>query len=79
VRLTPKAKSFLKRAASFERKTVSAFVLEKSLAAAGETLADRREFRLPVKRYDAFVAALDAPAEARPRLGRLLNSPSVLE
>ncbi len=79
VRLTPKAKSLLKRAADAEEKTVSAFVLDKSLEAAAETLADRREFRLSAKQYDAFVAALDAPAKSRPRLERLLTTPSVLE
>jgi uncharacterized protein (DUF1778 family) len=79
VRLTPKAKSILKSAASVERKTVSAFVLDKSLAAAAETLADRRQFRLSAKQYDAFVAALDAPSKARPRLERLLAMPSAVE
>jgi uncharacterized protein (DUF1778 family) len=79
VRLTAEAKALLKRAASVERKTVNAFVLDKGLAAAAETLGDRREFRLPAKQYDAFVAALDAPAKARPRLERLMKSPSVLE
>jgi uncharacterized protein (DUF1778 family) len=79
VRLTPKAKSMLKRAASVERKTVSAFILDKGLAAAAETLADRREFRLSAKQYDAFVAALDAPSKPRPRLERLLKTSSVLE
>lgn len=68
VRLTPKAKSMLKRAASVERKTVSAFVLDKGLEAAAETLADRREFRLSARQYDAFIAALDAPTKPRPRL-----------
>ena len=67
VRLTPKAKSMLKRAASVERKTVSAFILDKGLAAAAETLADRREFRLSAKQYDAFVAALDAPSATTAR------------
>ena len=56
VRLTAEAKALLKRAASVERKTVNAFVLDKGLAAAAETLEDRREFRLPAKQYDAFVA-----------------------
>mgnify|MGYP000031675765 CR=1 FL=1 len=79
VRLTPKAKSMLKRAASVERKTVSAFILDKGLEAAAATLADRREFRLSTKQYDAFIAALDAPAKPRPRLDRLLKTPSVLE
>ena len=79
VRLTPKAKSMLKRAASVERKTVSAFVLDKGLEAAAETLADRRDFRLTAKHYDSFIAALDAPTKARPRLEQLIALPSVLE
>lgn len=79
VRLTPKAKSMLKRAASVERKTVSAFILDKGLAAAAETLADRREFSLNARQYDAFVAALEAPAKPRPRLERLLKTSSALE
>jgi uncharacterized protein (DUF1778 family) len=79
VRLTPKAKTMLKRAASVERKTVSAFILDKGLAAAAETLADRREFRLSAKQHDAFIAALDAPSKLRPRLQQLLKTPTVLE
>lgn len=79
VRLTPKAKSMLKRAATVERKSVSAFILDKGLTAAAETLADRREFRLSAKQYDTFVAALDAPQKPRPRLEKLLKTPSVLE
>ncbi|MGH8336345.1 MAG: DUF1778 domain-containing protein [Gammaproteobacteria bacterium] len=79
LRLTPKAKTMLKRAASVEDKTVSAFVLDKSLEAAAETLADRREFRLSTKQYDAFVAALDVAPKPRPRLELLFAEPSVLE
>jgi len=79
LRLTPKAKTMLKRAASAEEKSVSAFVLDKSLEAAAETLADRRSFVLSAKQYDAFVAALDAAPKSRPRLERLFAEPSVLE
>jgi uncharacterized protein (DUF1778 family) len=79
VRLTPKAKSMLKRAASVERKTVSAFILDKGLEAAAETLADRREFHLTAKQYDAFVAALDSPTKPLPRLEQLLATPSIVE
>lgn len=79
LRLTPKAKSMLKRAAAVEKKTMSAFVLDKGLEAAAETLADRREFRLSAEDYDAFVSALDAPVKARPHLTTLLATPSVLE
>ncbi|HKT73806.1 MAG TPA: DUF1778 domain-containing protein [Steroidobacteraceae bacterium] len=79
LRLSPKAKTMLKRAASVEEKTVSAFVLDKSLEAAAETLADRRSFVLSAKQYDAFVAALDAAPRPRPRLERLFAEPSALE
>jgi uncharacterized protein (DUF1778 family) len=79
VRLTPRAKSLLKRAADVEDKSVSAFVLDKSLEAAAETLADRREFRLSAKQYDAFAAALDPPVKTRPRLEKLLATRSVIE
>jgi hypothetical protein len=37
------------------------------------------EIRVSTKRYDAFVAALNAPAIPRTRLKRLLTTPSVLE
>ena len=79
LRLTPAAKAMLRRAAEIEQKTVSAFVLDKGLEAAAETLADRRQFQLDAKHYDAFVAALDAPAKPRPRLEKLLTTRSVLE
>ncbi len=79
LRLSPKAKTMLKRAAVAEEKTVSAFVLDKSLEAAAETLADRRSFVLSTKQYDAFVAALDAAPKSRPRLERLFAESSVLE
>jgi uncharacterized protein (DUF1778 family) len=78
-RLPPKAKSILKRAADVERKSLSAFLLDKGLEAAAETLAERAEFRLTAKQFDAFAAALDSPAKPRPRLEKLLTTASVLE
>lgn len=44
------AKSMLKRAAAVERKTMSAFVLDKGPEAAAEALADRRDFHRRRKR-----------------------------
>jgi uncharacterized protein (DUF1778 family) len=79
VRLTPKEKSILKRAALVEHKTLSAFILDRGLSAAAETLADRLEFSLSAKQYHAFVAALDAQPKSRARLETLLRTPSVLE
>jgi uncharacterized protein (DUF1778 family) len=79
LRLTPAAKTMLRRAAEVENKTISSFVLDKGLEAAAETLADRREFRLDTKHYEAFLAALDAPVKPRPRLQKLLTTRSALE
>jgi uncharacterized protein (DUF1778 family) len=79
VRLSPTAKSLLKRAALSKHKTVSAFVLDSGLAAAAEALADRREFALTAKQFQAFAAALDAPTKRKPRLEKLLKTASVLE
>ena len=79
VRLSPTAKQLLQRAALAENKTVSAFVLDSGLTAAAETLADRREFVLNSRQFQAFIAALDAPRQPKPRLERLLKTPSVLE
>ena len=59
--------------------TVSDFVLRASIARAEDVLAERREFRLPPDRWEAFVAMLDRPAVAKPRLRRLLTEPSVLD
>ena len=53
--------------------------VDEGLEAAAETLADRREFRLDTKHYEAFLAALDAPVKPRPRLQKLLTTRSALE
>jgi uncharacterized protein (DUF1778 family) len=78
-RLPPRAKAVLKRAADVENKSLSAFLLDKGLQAAAETLAERTEFRLTSRQFEAFAAALDAPMKPRPRLEKLLATPGVLE
>ena len=44
-----------------------------------ETLPDRARFSLNAKQWQAFQAALEAPAPPATRLMRLLNEPSVFE
>ncbi|MEJ2388400.1 MAG: DUF1778 domain-containing protein [Chromatiaceae bacterium] len=43
---------------------------------ADETLADRQHFGLDAERWSAFMAALDKPPRALPRLERLLREPT---
>ncbi|MFW6730834.1 MAG: DUF1778 domain-containing protein [Synechococcus sp.] len=54
-------------------------MLDLPLPSAAETLADRQTFQLDGERWQALVAALDAPPQVHPRLARLLQEPSVLE
>lgn len=79
LRLTKSAKQTLQAAAAAARKSVSEFVLETALSEAEERLADRRIFALDTKRWDAFVAALDAPPRRHPRLDRLFREKSVFD
>ncbi|HVV93225.1 MAG TPA: DUF1778 domain-containing protein [Hyphomicrobiales bacterium] len=76
LRLTPEAKRMLSAAARAAQRSVSEFVLESALARAEEALPDRRRFGLDAERWEAFLAALDAPPRPMPRLRRLLNEPS---
>jgi uncharacterized protein (DUF1778 family) len=70
--MTPAAKRTLQQAATVANKTVSEFLLDSSLTAAFDTLADRRVFQLDDKRWDAFMAALARPPNDNPGLHRLL-------
>jgi len=79
LRLSKPAKQTLQAAAIASRKTVSEFVLETALSEAEERLADRRAFTLDAEKWDAFLAALDAPPRRHPRLERLFREPSVFD
>lgn len=79
LRLSKSAKRTLQAAATAARKSVSEFVLETALSEAEERLADRTVFTLDGKRWEEFVAALDAPPRRHPRLERLFREPSVFD
>jgi uncharacterized protein (DUF1778 family) len=79
LRLTRAAKQTLQAAAIAERKSVSEFVLDTALSEAEERLADRRLFMLDGKKWDDFMAALDAPPRRHARLERLFREPSVFD
>jgi uncharacterized protein (DUF1778 family) len=76
LRLTTEAKARLSAAAQERHQSVSQFVLSSALDRADETLADRQHFRLDAERWSAFIAALDMPPRALPRLERLLGEPT---
>ncbi len=73
LRLTPEAKARLSAAARERHQSVSQFVLSSALERADETLADRRHFGLDAERWSAFMATLEQPPRALPRLARLFR------
>ncbi len=79
LRLTPAAKQALAAAAAAGRQSVSEFVLSSALARAEESLALRRDFRLGVEKWEAFMKALDAPPRDLPRVEALSGRSSVFE
>lgn len=79
IRTTQRVKRTLQEAAAASHKTVSEFLLDSALTQAAEVLADRRLFLLDDTQWEAFLAALDAPAEPMPRLERLMREPGVLD
>ena len=79
LRATLRQDRAIRQAAALAGKSVTDFVLDSAVAAAEAALADRRRFVLSPAAWDAFIAALEAPAKDRPRLQRLMQEPGVLE
>ena len=79
LRLTREAKRTLRAAAAASHRSVSEFVLESALARAEEALAQRRTFDLNSSAWKDFLAALNAPPRAMPRMERLLDEPGFFD
>ena len=78
LRATASQRRMLEQAAEATGKTLTAFVLDAASVEAQRALTDRRLFLLDDASWARFVEALDRPAVAKPRLRRLLHTPSVL-
>ena len=78
VRTSLSVKQLLQEAARACHKNVSEFLLDAGVAAAMQTLAERRQFVLDEARWQEFQEALDRPVQSKPRLKKLLNEPGVL-
>jgi uncharacterized protein (DUF1778 family) len=66
-------KRIIAEAARIKDTTISDFVLEQSLTAAEQVIADQVQFKLPKKQWKEFCGALDAPPKTIPALRRLLT------
>jgi uncharacterized protein (DUF1778 family) len=79
LRTSAQQEKLMRRGAQERGESLTDFIVRSACAEAEQTLADQRRFSLDADQWNAFVAALDRPAQAKPRLRRLLSEPSVLE
>ena len=73
LRVKSSAKSLIERAASFEGKTVSHFVLTSALEQAAKTIQKHETMTLNAKNSKIFFEALDAPVRFNRRLTAALE------
>lgn len=79
IRANAWAKRILQEAARASHKNLSDYLLENGLAAAEQTLADRRLFALDAHQWKKFQAVLNRPVKHKPRLAKLLTGKSVFD
>lgn len=79
IRASATQKRVIAEAARIKDTTISDFVLEQSLTAAQQVIADQVQFRLPKKQWKQFCDALDAPPKTIPALRKLLTKPGLLD
>ena len=72
IRIEPRQRDLIDRAAAVAGKSRSAFMLDAVTRSAEDVLLDQRLFDLDPERFRAFIDALDAPVPDNPRLRALL-------
>lgn len=69
-RVAPREAAKIRRAASLENMSTSAFVVSSAVARADEVIASHQVTTVPPDFFDRLVAALEEPGKALPRLAR---------
>lgn len=79
VRVTETQDALIREAAAVTGETVTGFLLGAAQQRAHELLDERRHLVMSTQAFDAFAAALDAPAERVPELVELFELPRIPE
>ena len=74
IRIEPRQRDLIDRAAAALGKSRSAFMLDAAARSAEELLMDRTLFALDADQWDAFNQALDAPPADNPKLRKLMQA-----
>ena len=69
-RVAPREAAKIRRAASLENMSTSAFVVSSAVARADEVIASHQVTAVPPDFFDRLIAALDGPGKVLPRLAR---------
>jgi Uncharacterized protein conserved in bacteria len=75
LRIAAEDKALFEQASSLHEESMTEFLVESGRERAERLLANRTHFVLNDAEWQAFTAALDRPAEARPELARLFARP----
>jgi uncharacterized protein (DUF1778 family) len=76
IRVTEPEKKLVEQAASISHMGMSQFMLQATLRAAQEVLADQTRFVLPAEEWERFLTLLDRPARVLPGLREAASRPS---
>ena len=79
LRVSKSEKRVLQKAAHASKKSLSKFILEKSITEAEIALSGQTRFVLDGDKWSKFVELLERPARTKPALKKLLSEPSILE
>lgn len=74
IRCDSRARDLLSRAAAYAHVSVSEFVLAHAVASAEQVVQAHESITLQAADFQAFLSALDAPAEANPALQKAFQS-----
>ena len=74
IRLYPKQKEIITRAAELEQTSISNFILEHAYKKAEEIVSAQTNFLLPQDKWDKFLIALDNDASSNSKLRKLLKT-----
>lgn len=79
LRTSEQQEELMRRGAQERGESLTDFIIRSACSEAEQVIASQRRFSLNTEQWNAFVAALDRPAQSKPRLRRLFTEPSVLE
>lgn len=79
VRLTAEQDALIRQAAEVEGTDLTNFTVTATLAHARDVLADRRLFALDDAAWEKFLAVLERPVSAKPRLAALFAEPTMFD